>query len=303
MNLNRFASLALIAALMGCGDAVVALDDSNNYAYAGDVTIPAYITAPAVDLDICWDQVLNDIQCHELDPTQDIDLVSLIRFPHLTEDEVAYKVSNDSLQQVDQDGYVELETKGGTCANLSELSFFGTPIDVPNEYGTDNTYLLTISTGTTTGLGTRVMAFLTPTKGETNTAVSLESGCGVLDFEGDIESLTAVPVSLDGPWVFDWSALTTNGLGNTMSLSNIDGMLLGYYEGATIQDLQEQFLDLELIADQTWFVELSGTTGFDLAEIPDFTGFTTDGTWILALTCSTCANPAPIFLTVLEPTE
>ena len=32
-------------------------------------------------------------------------------------------------------------------------------------------------------------------------------------------------------------------------------------------------------------------------------GFTADGTWILGLTCSTCANPAPLFLTVLEPSE
>ena len=79
--------------------------------------------------------------------------------------------------------------------------------------------------------------------------------------------------------------------------------MLGYYAGATVEDLQEQFLDLELIADQTWSIELTGTTGYDLAEIPDFTGFTTDGTWILALTCSTCANPAPLFLTVLEPTD
>ncbi|MDG1480058.1 MAG: hypothetical protein P8R54_10740 [Myxococcota bacterium] len=302
MSPFRFAAIALAVPLAGC-DKVIVLEDGNNYTYSGDVTIPAYLTAPATDVELCWDQVLNDIQCHELEPTEDINLVSLIRFPHLTEEDVEYKVSNDSLQQVDQDGYVELETMGGTCANLSELSFFGTPIDVPNEYNADSTYLLTVSTGTTTGLGTRVMAFLTPTEGEEGTSVGLESGCGVLDFEGDIESLTSIPVKLDGPWVFDWSALTTNGLGNTLNLANVDGLLLGYYAGASTQDLQEQFLDLELIADKTWSTTLSGTTGFDLAELSDFTGFTADGTWILGLTCSTCANPAPLFLTVLEPSE
>ena len=251
MRFGLFGAFAMLAALSGCGDSVTTLTDGNNYAYSGDVTIPAYVTAPATDLEICWDQVAQDIQCHDLDPTQEIDLISLIRFPHLTQEEVEYKVSNDSLQQVDQDGYVELETKGDTCTQLSSLSFFGTPIDVPNEYGTDNTYLLTISTGTTTGLGTRVMAFLSPTEGETNTEVSLESACEVLDFQGDIESLSRVPISLDGGWVFDWSSLTTNGLGNPLNLANVDGLLLGYYEGTTIQDLQDQFLDLELIADQT----------------------------------------------------
>ena len=32
-----------------------------------------------------------------------------------------------------------------------------------------------------------------------------------------------------------------------------------------------------------------------------FTGFTGEGTWILALRCSTCSNPAPPFATVLLP--
>jgi hypothetical protein len=32
-------------------------------------------------------------------------------------------------------------------------------------------------------------------------------------------------------------------------------------------------------------------------------GVTPDGTWVLALRCSTCANPAPRFLTLLEPVE
>jgi len=111
-----------------------------------------------------------------------------------------------------------------------------------------------------------VMAFLTPTEGETNTEVSLEPGCGVLDFKG-----------------------------------NIDGLMLGHYTEAR-SELQAQLLDLELITDEIWTVDLSGTAGFDLAALPGFTGFSTGGTWIRALTCTSCINPAPLFLTVLEPT-
>ena len=47
----------------------------------------------------------------------------------------------------------------------------------------------------------------------------------------------------------------------------------------------------ELVAD------LALATGDD----GDFTGFTDGGTWVLALMCSSCSNPAPLFLTVVEP--
>ena len=32
-----------------------------------------------------------------------------------------------------------------------------------------------------------------------------------------------------------------------------------------------------------------------------FTGISTSGTWIVALRCGSCRNPAPWYLTVLKP--
>ncbi len=295
--------IALVGGLAGCGDTIITLTDGNNYTYTGTVDLPTVTTASGVDLDICWDAVTSDIQCHDVVPDQDLNLLSMIRFPLLDEAAMEEKLSNDSLLQSDQSGYVELETNGATCASLSELSFFGTPVDVASEYTAEiQSYLLTLATGTTTGVGTRAMVLLQPDEASDVTAVSIPAACGILEnFSADIESLTAVPIPADGPWIVDWSELTTNGLGNDLSLGNVDGILLGFYEGASLTDLQDQFLDLELLATDVWSMELPGSTGADLSDLSGFTGFEGDGVWVLALTCSTCANPAPLFLTILQP--
>lgn len=279
---------------------MLSLSDANNFSYTGDVTIPAYATAPEADLQICWDQVTDDIQCHGLDPVADVNMLTMLRFDHFSEAEVEAGLSNDSLLQSDQSGYVNAYPSNQTCTMLSDFSFSGTPVPTPEQYNLGTTYLLTVATGTEVGKGTRVLAFLTPTEGEENTAVHLESGCGVLDFQGDIESLEAVTLPADGPWIVDWSALTTTGLGNLLSISNIDGLMLGHYTESRAE-LQEKLLDLELLSDEIYSTDISGTTGYDLAALPGFSGLTSDGTWILALTCSSCTNPAPLFLTVLVP--
>ncbi len=286
--------------LIGCGTDVLGMSDANNFSYTGDVTIPAFATAPGADLSICWDQVTEDIQCHGLDPTTDINMLAMNRFAHLSEPEVEAGLSDDSIQQSSLTGTVDFFPEGQTCAMLSEFSFGGTAVDVLAEYDIGSTYLLTAATGTQVARGTRVMVFLTPTEGEENTTVDLESGCGVLDFQGDIESLEAVSLPADGPGIVDRSGLTTTGLGNTLNISSIDGLMLGHYDESRAE-LQEQLLDLELISEEAYSTDISGTTGYDLATLPGFTGLTADGTWILALTCSSCANPAPLFLTVLVP--
>ncbi|MCP4810359.1 MAG: hypothetical protein GY884_33900 [Proteobacteria bacterium] len=105
-----------------------------------------------------------------------------------------------------------------------------------------------------------------------------------------------------GPWELDWSALTTTGQGYDFVYSDADGLMLGFYEGLTPADLEGQFLDLELVATELWNMEIDAGTSASLNGLEGFQGFTrTDGTWILALRCSTCPNPAPLFLTVLEP--
>jgi hypothetical protein len=76
----------------------------------------------------------------------------------------------------------------------------------------------------------------------------------------------------------------------------------------TAADIQAKFFDLELMATSLWDLELAGGFTADLSQAKDrktgapFAGFGQGaGIWLLALICSTCSNPAPVILTVLDP--
>jgi hypothetical protein len=73
-----------------------------------------------------------------------------------------------------------------------------------------------------------------------------------------------------------------------------------------VSDLQAQFLNIQTLANPLYQMSTSGESA-NLADAKDangnaFSGFTsTSGTWALGLLCSTCQNPAPIALTILQP--
>ena len=322
----RKASLiSALFALAGCGEpdaeeddgagsgANLILLDEHNYTSTSSLTLPTVETASATDLDICWSDVATDLQCHELAPQTDLDNVALLRFLHLTEEDVEQRLTAGQLAQSEIDGYLEYNTDhASTCTKLSAMSFFGTAIDISEEYivNTDNTYMLLFAHGTTPGVGARTMIFIKPTTASTNTVVDAQSGCGFLDFTANIAASTPLQVPSAGPWRLDWRDITRDGGGNPVAFEAIDSVLLGYYENKTIADIEAEIFDIELIASALWEIQLTGGRTADLANAQQrggsgelFTGFDRGpGVWLLALMCSTCQNPAPILLTVLEPT-
>ncbi|HMI93708.1 MAG TPA: hypothetical protein VK509_20180 [Polyangiales bacterium] len=291
----------------------IVLLDEHNYRTTSSLTLPTVETASGTDLDICWDKVEKDIQCHGVAAQEDLDTVALLRFLHLSKKEVEAKLTSGQLDQSEIDGYLEyLTDHEATCAPLSAMTFFETPIDIEEEYveSDDHVYLLLFAEGTTPGVGARVMMFLNPTSNSTNTEVSAESGCGALEFSADLSDVTKVEVPADGPWVIDWRDITEDGQGNEIVFEAIDGVLIGFYEGVTVAELEAQILDLELIATSLWEIELDGGRTADLADARGrdgagrFPGFDRDkeGVWMLGLMCSTCQNPSPLLLAVIEPT-
>ena len=288
---------------------VIGATDENNYSIVGTIDIPSVATASATDLNLCWDGLLRDIQCHGLDPVDDIDNIGLIRFGHLTQQEVETRMSAGDLQQADIDGYLELRPTGELCSTLSAFSFFGTPVDVASQYvAGDGTYLLVLTTGTTPGVGARMLMFLEPDEGSANTTVDVGEGCGVVTVDAALSGATPLSVPRIGPWRLDWSALTTDGQGNPLQTGRIDGLSVAYYADTTVAELEQQILDLLLVATWLWSADsVSGHT-FDFEEgrggQVGFDTYSGDaGVWLLALTCSRCYTPAPIFLAVLEPGE
>jgi len=230
-------------------------------------------------------------------------------FQHLSEEEVEIGLSENSLQQVDMTLFVNnTDLDGSACIFISNLTLFGTDIDVEQyftaSYGA--TWLFTLNTGTVPAVGTRMAAFLAPTAGSDVDLVELDNTSTVLNFTVDLTTLTKVGAQAGVPLTADWSALNTSGLGIDFTPGDVDQMMLGFYETLTPEDLEGQFLDVELVADQLWTMDLETVSNGDLAGLQGdttFNGIDNNGTWLLAMRCTTCPNPAPPFLTILEACE
>ena len=290
----------------------VLLRDEHNYQTTSSLSVPTIETAAETDLDICWTDVTSDLQCHDVAPQDDVDNVALLRFLHLSEEQVEQRLTEGQLAQSEVDGYLEYNTDHeSTCAKLSSMSFFGTPIEIEEEYreSDDHRYMLLFAKGTTPGVGARSMVFLKPTAESTNTRVEAQPSCGYLEFSADLASVEPVSIPADGPWVIDWRDVTRDSQGNELAYESIDSVLVGFYEGMTPAELQKQIFDLELLATSLWKIELTGGRTADLARAKavdgggSFAGFDRDedGTWLLGLMCSACQNPAPLVLAILEP--
>ncbi len=309
------ASLVLCAAsLVGCspasddtgdtaaaggasGDGLV-LVDANNYALESSLAIQSTPLAERSDATLDWSGLTTDLQGHDLDPVADIDVLTLLAF-ELTEAEVEAALATDTLSQSDMALYVSLDTEGRTSASLSELSLFGNDIDVEQYFEEGSgAWLLTVNTGTTPGVGARMVGFLAPSADAQADQAALTDDSAELFIDVDLLSLDPVAVSADTTQLdLDWSQLTVNAQGNTMVSGAADQVMLGRYDTLAAEDLQDAFLDLELLADQTWTVDIDGGSA---ASVTDFGTLDADATWVLALRCTTCSNPAPLFLTFLE---
>jgi hypothetical protein len=290
------------------------LTDQHNYSTQSSLSIPIVETAAGTDIELCWDEVTTDLQCHEVDPSGDIDNVALLRFRGLSYAALEEKLVSTRLSMSDVLGYLEHNIEDdSTCTRLLDLDFFGTDVDVLEQYVEDEdiSYMALFATGTEPGVGARTMLFLRPTADSTVDRVQAPPGCGgdlVLDFEAQL-SETRLPVPLRGPWLLDWHDVELDGGGQPIEDVPIDGVLVGFYAGMTVSELENDILDLELIYTNLWeqpldrgkSADLSGLVERDTGEA--FDGFERDesGVWVLGLTCSTCQNPAPVVFTVLDP--
>jgi len=318
--------LALTAPLLaGCGDedepaaqppptppANVFLTDDNNYTSVAALRIPSVETVPQADLEIHWDNIVRDLQCHPVNGDSeetDIDNVSFLRFDDMTEDEVAQKLTQGELPQSEVDEYTDFQPDSDTTStDLSNLKLLD-PITLSEIIeDPERSYLMLFSEGTVPGVGARTMIFIRPTDGSSNERVDAPEGCGLLDFEVDLASQDAAQIPADGPFVVDWSGVTVDAIGNTFAYASVDSLLLGFYEDMTIEEIETRIFDLEIMATSLYELPLKGVRKADLTKAVErttgdnFAGFDrTNGTWMMALLCSSCQNPQPLLLTVFEP--
>ncbi len=321
-------TVALLTALLlpACGSSTpmemadVVLQDANNYTSKTKLKLPTIQTKSGADLTVCWDGLMKDLLCHDIQPpTNGIDNVSFLQIPNLSHDDVAAKLAvgqlDENLVKVYRDHHVD-SAAATKCANIGTFILGTSMLDPAVDYvepvaGKTVTYMLLFENGTTPGVGSKAMTFLEPTAASAETTVAAPDACAgsVLDFTATLGTPTSISATDNTKWVVDWSKITVDSFGNKVSFNKIDKVLLGFYQNKTATDLMTSFTDIEQIATTLYEVPVAqGARSVDLATAKlragttTFPGFTqTDGVWALAVTCGKCQVPAPVALTILQP--
>jgi hypothetical protein len=281
------------------------LQDDHNYGFSGQLEIDAIALKELSDPVFDWSELTTDLQGHSLDPVDDVDSASVVVFRDLSEEDVEWGLSTNTLDQSSVALFVSLEIGSSTQAQLSDFTLFGNDVDVEQYFEEGyGTWLLTLNTGTEPGVGTRIAAFISPSAEAEDERLDLVDGTASLTVDASLTGLTGPAIPAQDPEVIiDWSKVLTDGQGGEFQPGSIDLVTIGRYDDMSAEELEADFLDLELLADEQWELHLYGTEaalGELSNETGNFPGVEPDSTWVLALRCSLCTNPAPPFLTLLE---
>ncbi|MEO8177276.1 MAG: hypothetical protein ABI895_00450 [Deltaproteobacteria bacterium] len=305
------------------GNVPITAAEANSYTFSSTLSFPPVSVAPGRELSFDWSDLSSDFLGHELDPLASIDTVSLMLW-RLTEENLQTKLNADQLVQRDLAVIATAPTeKARTRLSLFDFGTPGrTPADPPLEPDellpfvdaeaydpAQNTYTLMVSTGTLLGTGTRMIQSFKLDPATNNVEVRMTDSSTRLDYSVDLSSLQQTPVPLGEPALtIDWSSMTSNALGNAFAPNRIGLVAVARYSERPA-DLENDFLDLirydrSVVADQVWLLDVPAGERAALSSAVDaeggaFPGIEGSGTWMLALFCTQCQNPAPWYLTFL----
>lgn len=286
------------------------LDDAQNYDFTSEITAGFDVVASGEDSVVDWSGLTEDLLGNPMDPAADCDVISIVAFEGLTQEEALQGINDDTLLQSDLSGFADYtRVADETSAKLSEFSLMGYPVDPAAQIvESESAYLVSCVTidEATGNQSYRMFDFFRPVIGASSAPITLTSDSAELSYTVDLEAGVPVPLLADGRVRVDWSALTTGPSGLPIDLPDIDTLMIARYD-EPIYLLEEDFLHVDSLAEQIWTADVEGWGDWYLDELEDadgeaFPGFTAEsGTWLTALRCSTCLNPAPPFLGVVEP--
>lgn len=281
-----------------------ALTDAHQFRYTAELHADTVRLAAGQDAVVRWDGLAHDVHGHDRDPFGDIQTARLVAFRGLGPEEVLDALAHDDLPQSAITLYLTCTPTDAACA-LSEFGMLGNTLDV-TEYFVPGQATWLVALVCDDEAGASAFLFLEPDAASDVHEAVLDDGVSSLDVDVDLESLAPVRVPAARTDVrVDWSGVTRDGLGNPLYAPSVDELLIGRYD-LTPAELAQGVYDLEEVAVERWSLALDGSTHASLADVTGdtpFTGVVPGSTWILALRCSTCLNPAPRLLTLLEPVE
>lgn len=306
----RNAVLSAMLAIIACGgppDVAVApctdclLTNANNFAYTTDLHIGSSPLRAQTDATIRWDTLTKEVRGGDLDPLRDIEEARLIAFRDLDRAAVSEALAHDELAQSDVIVFVTCQPTDASCA-LSDFGMFGNRVDIQQYFQEGyGTWLLAL--GKKGEPGADALMFLEAVAATDVTEARLTDSTSTLSVDVDLDSLRPLVVPVATPAIrIDWSGLTRDGLGDTLDHDTLDQLWVARFAEAP-EALAQDVFSLDERAQVSWNLDVSGLDSATLTDLDGagaFGGIDEGGTWLLALRCTSCTNPAPRFVTLLE---
>ena len=299
-----------------CNSGTIFASEGNDYSFSSTISLPPIKVKPKTELTFDWGSVTADITRHAVDAKKDLNLIAVLGWA-IPLDQVEKKMNADNAQSRDlivvPASYVTDGTN--TSQKLFNFSLNGNPIDPTvmigyfdsDAYPPDqNSYTVMASSGTEVGTGIRMIQSFLLDPSSSNTIVTMTKDSTQLVFTADLQHLTPTGIPVGQAAIsLDWSKMKTNALGNTFITSNITNALIGHYKETPADLSTDKFLDLEDIATELYRGDIPSGSVVDFSSLKDsngkaFSGIDDTGTWLVALQCGGCHNPAPWYLTILK---
>lgn len=298
----------------------ITLTDEMNYAFKSSLAVTTTPVRANGDLTFDWSAATVDMLGRELDPLADVDMMQLMLWRYTKEAFLA-GVNQDELElgRMVAMGYCDTQRVRSSCRLFDLVAPAGSPIaqDKLLAYVNPKTYspathvwVSMLATGKAFGQGTRLLAFFQPTDGESNDVVQFAERSTTLHYTVNLASLQPIPLPPGtGDVVLSWAddaRLTKNAMGDAWVPTYITDVTIGHFVGYTVADLARDFLRLSELASEQYGVRLNVGQETPLSSLTDlsgkpFPGIDANGLWLVTLGCGSCRNPAPWFLSILQP--
>ncbi|MFZ5478806.1 MAG: hypothetical protein ACOZNI_18685 [Myxococcota bacterium] len=284
-------------------DGTFVLTDERNYGFTSALDIGCEEAPLGEDFTIDWSRLTTDMLGQPVDPAADVSTATLIAFD-ISQEEVEAALVIEDLDGNDLVAFASNDTVTGTTSCLLSDLIVPPAVEVrPEEHFTkpEWTWLLTVGAGLTENF---MVTFLCPVEGSTVDTVYIEDDSTALTFEAELEELDAFDIAEPSAYAVEWGGLTTHANGEAIDLVELDQLMIARYDLA-LPAIEADFINLESLAAELYTMDVYGLTEADLGDALDadgaaFAGFGAGTTWLLALRCTECTNPAPPFLTVIE---
>jgi hypothetical protein len=300
----------------------VAITDPTNYSLSDSFSLQHLVLQDNYDLVFDWSNLTVDFFGQPVNPLTDINLVSISLWKLTPSDiEQALKVDNLNMMLTSMYGIITTYPDG-TYTHMDLLGFneltnplptdelwsrfnTGTPM---YQYPQDQyTFLAMAQSGTDVGKTPHTIALFNIDPSSSTQSLSLTNDSAKLTYSVDLEHAQPMLVPAGVPALtIDWTQMMTNCLGNFYDGSQITEAAVAHFTNKTLPDLQQDFLNLESIADGWWSGAVPPGRSIDLSTLADangaaFPGIDDNGVWMAALFCGACNNPAPWSITILQP--